>query len=210
MSKHVMEQQESSHVLGGQITLQHEIYGDILMDCVHILENGNGVYLMHYALPRMEFDAAEAAGRGLDFGNNDYSLSNIRQWLNSEDGRGWWKSTHVFDAPPSYADRPGFLYGFTEGSLALVGWGGPEGFESDTFFLLSEEEVEGGLPYLKTPEGRKLLRKTDKDGNPVWWWLRSPSPSDPGIARDVGTDGHTYSYDCAFDRCGAVAAACVI
>lgn len=55
--------------------------------------------------------------------NNRYSLSNIRQWLNSDAEAGqWYVAQHDTDLPPSseyldydtYADDPGFLNGFSE------------------------------------------------------------------------------------------------
>ena len=57
-------------------------------------------------------------------GNNCWSVSNIRQWLNSNGAAGsWWSAQHEYDAPPisanvsdaagAYADAPGFLAGFS-------------------------------------------------------------------------------------------------
>ena len=54
------------------------------------------------------------------YGNNDYALSNIHQWLNSDKASGWYSPTHEFDAPPSeenvwygdyhYENKQGFLH----------------------------------------------------------------------------------------------------
>ena len=59
-------------------------------------------------------------------GNNNYALSNLHMWLNSE-GEDWYSASHEYDAPPdensiarrpnfydrrgynAYADKPGFL-----------------------------------------------------------------------------------------------------
>jgi hypothetical protein len=88
------------------------------------------------------FDAAEpdnplhdeAGGRPLraEGGNNRWSVSNIRQWLNSESGANeWFTLQHEYDTPPiadniwyyenaeyaeygSYADEAGFLAGFSD------------------------------------------------------------------------------------------------
>jgi hypothetical protein len=57
-------------------------------------------------------------------GNNCWSMSNIRQWLNSEGlGSYWFTSQHEYDVAPdttnvhtaeeAYADDPGFLAGFS-------------------------------------------------------------------------------------------------
>ena len=58
------------------------------------------------------------------YGNFNYALSNINQWLNSSASAGnWYTATHAKDAPPTssntlegtaYQSRPGFLYNFTE------------------------------------------------------------------------------------------------
>lgn len=199
-------QKKPAHEVGGQITLHNADYGDILMDCIHPIDGGKrGLYLFHHAFPEMEFDAAEAAGRGQDYGNNDYQLSNVRAWQNST-LVDWWKRTHIFDAPPSYADKPGLLHGFDSETMARI-----VPFEDgDVFRLLSAEEVEGGIPYLQTEEGKKLLSKTDKNSTAVWWWLRSPDPNFPDYVRHVHTDGNTYSSASAYGRDEGVAAACVI
>lgn len=57
-------------------------------------------------------------------GNNNYSLSNIDQWLNSDADAGkWYKPRHQYDAPPDeaegnygrwYAKRCGFLHWFSQ------------------------------------------------------------------------------------------------
>ena len=73
------------------------------------------------------FDAAEASNTDSDRnseGNNNWKLSNIRQWLNSDATAGnWYSAQHSADAPPTnantancgtgYDTRPGFLYNFT-------------------------------------------------------------------------------------------------
>lgn len=71
------------------------------------------------------FDAMEPASPHRphrDWGNNDYRLSTLRQWLNAED-QIWFSPSHVADAPPvpehcwdgdsPYAGRAGFLYPFS-------------------------------------------------------------------------------------------------
>ena len=71
------------------------------------------------------FDAIEASNSDSNrrqYGNNNYAVSNIRQWLNS-DALSWYSAQHSADAPPSNANVwsnyneydafPGFLNGFT-------------------------------------------------------------------------------------------------
>ena len=197
---------EHSHKTGDKITIHNADPGDIPMDCIDAYNDGKrGLYLFHFAIPNMEFDAAEAAGRGEDYGSNDYALSNVRAWLKS--GLvDWWKRTHVFDAPPSYADKPGFLHGFSSATMGRI----VPFDDGDVFRLLSYDEVTGGIPYLQTEEGKKLLRKTDKGGKPVWWWLRSPYPYSTSYVRNVYADGDSGYGAGAYGRGGGVAAACLI
>ena len=85
------------------------------------------------------FDAAEPTNptqdpifggeerRAMD-GNNRWSVSNIRQWLNSSGEAGKWftkqhdydeppTSDHIFDSNGAYANDPGFLAGFSANVL---------------------------------------------------------------------------------------------
>ena len=77
------------------------------------------------------FDAMESDGN-LDrerYGNNRYSLANIRQWLNKS-GTGWYQAQHSYDRPPSnsyvwsgyneYDAQSGFLTGFGAEMLAAL------------------------------------------------------------------------------------------
>ena len=74
------------------------------------------------------FDGKETSSTDIyrkNYGNNNWKLSNIRQWLNSDAAAGeWYSARHTYDAPPTdangyssyltgYDDRPGFLYNFT-------------------------------------------------------------------------------------------------
>ena len=56
------------------------------------------------------FDAAEPNNTNSyrkSGGNNRWSVSNIRQWLNSDGAAGsWWSAQHEYDAAPTYASEP--------------------------------------------------------------------------------------------------------
>lgn len=65
-----------------------------------------------------------------NYGNVNYSLSNIDQWLN-KDGRGgeWFAKTHSYDESPNttntqfntpYTNRPAFLNGFTSEEKSII------------------------------------------------------------------------------------------
>ena len=83
-------------------------------------------------------------------------------------------------------------------------------------FLLSEEEAgfrqtEDTFQYYRGEDEEKLDSRRalkDGDGDPTFWWLRSPSPGNANYARFVYTDGSLYS-SAASSSYGAVAA-CVI
>ena len=53
------------------------------------------------------------------YGNNRWLHSAVRQYLNSF-GYGWWTPATVFDRPPAYVDRQGFLSGWSEDFVAHI------------------------------------------------------------------------------------------
>lgn len=72
------------------------------------------------------FDASEPNNPNANrvtYGNNNYQVSNLDQWLNKSDADGkWYQAAHAYDYPPltvpgsgesSYVERPGFLHFFT-------------------------------------------------------------------------------------------------
>lgn len=65
----------------------------------------------------------------VSWGNNNYSLSNIHQWLNSEVSSSWFDPSHGYDLPPDneyvysdtgYYKRPGFLSNFSTDEMAAI------------------------------------------------------------------------------------------
>ena len=124
--------------------------------------------LTEYVIDLRGIDGAEPES-ALEFrakyGNNRYSFSNIRQWLNSDKkANDWWVAQHETDSPPidenfeskreiGYEDKDGFLSNFSAAELNLVldteivcginknvDGGGTETI-TDKFFLLSLTEV---------------------------------------------------------------------
>ena len=95
--------------------------------------------------------------RGL-IGNNRYSVSAMRQYLNSSAAAGSvWTPKHNFDRAPSWAtSTAGFLNGMDEDFLSVIGEvtkvtalntvsdGGGSETTTERFFLLSRSEVYGG------------------------------------------------------------------
>lgn len=81
------------------------------------------------------FDAKEPSNSNSDrqnYGNNRYSVSNLDQWLNKDAAGGaWYSAAHSADHSPDttagtggygtqYANRPGFLNGFTAAEKAAI------------------------------------------------------------------------------------------
>ena len=139
-----------------------------------------------------------------DKGNNRWSVSNIRQWLNSDGAAGsWWTAQHEYDEAPTsgnvsdaagaYADAPGFLAGFSADvlqhftditnttNLNNVDGGGTE-TTVDKVFLPSSTE----MGYGNLTEGTKLPKFTDDDSrkkkcrDTEGYLLRSPVYVDTG------------------------------
>ena len=80
------------------------------------------------------FDAIESGnsdGNRRSYGNNRWTLSNLRQWLNSQATAGkWYSAQHGADAPPTNANvwsnyneydaEAGFLAGFSANFIAAL------------------------------------------------------------------------------------------
>ena len=80
------------------------------------------------------FDAIESGnsdGNRRSYGNNRWTLSNLRQWLNSQAAAGkWYSAQHGADAPPTNANvwsnyneydaEAGFLAGFSANFIAAL------------------------------------------------------------------------------------------
>ncbi|NMC35256.1 MAG: fibronectin type III domain-containing protein [Veillonellaceae bacterium] len=131
----------------------------------------------------LPFDGKEGLNPDLsrqNYGNNRYSQSNIRQWLNSTATSGWYSAQHTYDAPPSssnvsvnaYDTRAGFLAIFdatfvnamlnttlTVVKNTVTDGGGYETV-TDKMFLASTTEV-GLANENSIAEGTKLALFTD-------------------------------------------------
>ena len=83
-------------------------------------------------------------------------------------------------------------------------------------FLMSEEEVgfkqtENTFQYYRGKDEDELDRKRqllDGDGDPAYWWLRSPYPSGASYVRHVVSDGSLDDYYAGIGY--SAAAACYI
>lgn len=171
------------------------------------------------------------------YGNNDWEMSNIRQYLNSA-GTGWWRQMHKFDFPPAnHTTLKGFLTGIDPALRANMirvkkryaksiadGYG--YGETEDKVFLLGMTEVNLGknnninetsygvdgvektVPYAYYVGAANADRIKLLSASPRPWWLRGSHPSNAGNVRGVYTDGSLY-YGSA-DGAYGLAAVCVI
>lgn len=110
------------------------------------------------------FDAYESNWRT----NNDYLLSNIRQFMNS-DISNWYTPTHRYDKEMGYIffDETGYtinmnrydglLHHFTDEELSAFEL---QPFTGDFLRLPTEREIAGGFPYFKK-HGRKAYHEPE-------------------------------------------------
>ncbi len=161
------------------------IYGEPIV--WRVLEHGHSGYpagvttlLTDRIVTLKCFDAKEPGNSDIErskYGNNDWGVSNLRQWLNSDAAAGWWYSAqHAADAPPTgsncyggynhYKDEAGFLAGFTARErgmlvstpLQYAGWSSNTDSSTDKVFLLSMTEVGD---YALSGDGAKFACFTD-------------------------------------------------
>lgn len=172
----------------------------------------------------------------LRYGSNNWSESNIRQWLNSDAASGWFTPKTAFDRlDPVYANLEGFVNGLDPEFLSAISpvnvttrknnvyesdsdYGVKTYTTNDKFFLLSNDEVgfaaegiaQGSVVdfYKNATNADRIKYDIASQAAARYWWLRSPYPGSAYSARIVDTSGARSSgYACG--GYGA-AAACVI
>ncbi len=157
------------------------------------------------------------------YGNNNYHISAIRQWLNSELATFAWQPLGLYDMPSSY-ETAGFInlldadlqavIGAVDKQVALATYdGGGQELFSDKVFLLSRVEMGFGGEGVTTGESVydfwSGASNADRiKGSPSYWWLRSPYVSGTDIARTVNPSGELRNLS-AYNSIG-LAPACVI
>lgn len=169
-------------------------------------------------------------------GSNNYEESNVRQWLNGASASGWWTKRTVFDLPPSYTSRKGFLYAFdTDFKTALctventVAWNavfeaddtlGGSYTVQDKIYLASMAELgygkngdvaEGSVWEMYDGAGNTDRIKYDitSQSGARYWWMRSLFQGNAGVTRTVETGG-SLSYGYAYNNGGGAVAACTV
>ena len=183
----------------------------------------------------IQFDAPEPSNPDSNrksYGNNRYTHSAVRQWLNSNEAVFQWESQHQYDAEPTGSldlyNGAGFLHRLDPELAAVIGevskkvalntatdGGGQESF-NDKVFLLSQKEVglgeEGDVtgefvyPFYDGISNAGRIKQLN--GSNRSWWLRSPYVSHSHYVRNVNPDG-SLNYNYAHYTIG-VSPACVI
>jgi len=213
------------------IAVPHEEFGLLPFKRVHTFEDGRCVYLTETAFTERAMSERAA---GHPCGVDDYALTDVHQWLNS-DKKNWWTRKIEGAGVPAGISKPGFMAGLAKEFLDTVQ---PFGVMyagrdrklhevSAKFFLPSWTELtgetnlgvfegawwdafrqaaeEGGVSGLL-----KALQKTDPAGLPEWWWQRSCDPGNPDRFRLVYQGGFPGSNGDACYPFYGLAVACVI
>ena len=155
--------------------------------CIEHMEE-NGVVLMMAAA--YDWRPFARPDKEHPWGWNNYEASQIRKELNSE------------VLADLFGDEQDLLEYWLPGQGKL--------------FLLSDEEAgfeqtEATFAWFRGSsesvlDSRRMLK--DRDGDPAFWWLRSPYPSSAGYVRYVYSDGSLYGYSAYGGN--SAAAACEI
>ena len=179
------------------------------------------------------FDAKESGGNSdrQNYGNNRYSLANIRQWLNKS-GTNWYQAQHSYDRAPgssyvwsgynAYDTEAGFKTGFSPQFLAAIlpttltvakptTDGGGSETVTDDFFLPSKQEVglgsengiaEGSLLALFNSNNSSRLRTCTPQAIANSNYTNNPSSADH--VRDVHSGGSEYVSDACSGTVGVL------
>lgn len=136
-----MAQVLSNLPIGAKIKFgKHSVNGETAQDIIWTLvaKNHPGyasnsiTFLTSKIIDLRAFDVQEpnsAHSERMSYGNNDYDVSNIDQWLNKSEEK-WFVAAHTYDQAPinkylsayltGYDGRPGFLSNFTEKEVAAI------------------------------------------------------------------------------------------
>lgn len=153
-------------------------------------------FIAECALDDIQFDNRELwpwdRDRHLN-GNNEYGISNIYQFLNSDE-QIWYRPTHQYDSPPNYRVRPGFLTGFAEFEKAsledginLPAFGDVVG---DNKFALFRKK--GIRPHPSEDMRRRFWGDYTRTSF-VPFWTRDPLAGSATRVMIIGRDGYRNS-----------------
>lgn len=135
----------------GKYQVGSETPWDIEWEIVH-QESDYQIAMAKQIIDLRCFDAKESSNSDTNrqkYGNNNWGVSNIEQWLNSDQSN-WYSAQHSADAPPSsaivsynpYDTKPGFLYYWTDEEKAVL--------QDMTLTLANNTVTDGGGSYTWT------------------------------------------------------------
>ena len=137
----------------GKYQVGSETPWDIEWEIVH-QESNYQIAMAKQIIDLRCFDAKESSNSNSsrkNSGNNNWGVSNIEQWLNSDQSN-WYSAQHSADAPPSsanvwsnynpYDTKPGFLYYWTDEEKAVL--------QDMTLTLANNTKTDGGGSYTWT------------------------------------------------------------
>ena len=142
-----------STFLLGKYQVASETPWDIEWEIVH-QESDYQIAMAKQIIDLRCFDAMEPSNSDSNrknYGNNNWGVSNIEQWLNSDASAGnWYSAQHSADAPPSstntnynpYDTKPGFLYYWSDEEKAVL--------QDMTLTLANNTVTDGGGSYTWT------------------------------------------------------------
>lgn len=160
------------------------------------LKANNGLQIISdKVLDHIVYDQAERTNRDAPafyYGTVDYLLSNIHQYMNSDE-YDWFEKTHHDDEAPFYRRHPGFLYYFADyeiKSIQSVDLPEHENLfvkDSDKYFQLFKKH--GIRPHLTEDllsHANLGIRETGYSG----FWMQNVSPRNNGCVEYVMRDGY--------------------
>lgn len=142
----------------GKYQVESEDPWDIEWEIVHQTDDYQ-IAITKSIIDMRAFDAKESTNTDSNrkkYGNNNWSVSNIKQFLNS-DQASWYSAQHDYDAPPSstniyqysngttynaYDNHKGFLYYWSDEEKNLL--------KDYTFTLANNTKTDGGGSYTWT------------------------------------------------------------
>ena len=153
-----MAQKLSNLPIGAKIKFgKHQVASEVAQPIIWVVADKNHIGYPSNSITLVtekiiDMRAYDATEDGYQYGQGNYILSNINQWLNSSASAGqWYSPTHAKDVAPTYKDRPGFLNNFSayERNLILPTMlnipidNNTSSKISPSVFLLSENEIRG-------------------------------------------------------------------
>ena len=185
-------------------------------DSSRVKETGIVIFGTKYSLGNYMFDAPEKSPENpnpvtqrFNYGNNRWSLSNVRQWLNSNNLKNeWFKKTHTYDVAPPYANQNGFLTNFNDYELSTIidkenktfipqVDGG--GFETtiDKMWLIGNMEAGLNTDFVDSDHIFNGLDSQEKRKFESNWWTREitdvNNPANVRIASSAGAWVNNYA-----------------